>query len=389
MILYFLMLAVGYYQVTLREGLKASNRYLKGRLHLFSLNRCETGAVGYCFLFSKRRLVRELEREGLTAVFSELQGFPGFCYRYRRRVGALLGVLFGIFLTYLSGEYIWQIEIVGNVTLADEEVLALLREEGVYEGAYGKGIDALAIANRMLKKSDALAFVGVNRVGNCIEVIVLEELPRGNETGGEDVPSNVVASKNGVIVSVEVESGVSSLKAGQTVSQGDLLISGVNLLRNEKYLYQAAKGHIYAETLNEISLTKPLYRYEKQYTGRILEEKTIIFFNKSKKVSKECGNLPMTCDRIEERERVMLFGTVPLPLWYVTVSYREFSLLEIPLTEEETIRLCREEILSALSEKPLISYREEIVTQEESVTLSVTYRCIEDIAEERPLFDLP
>ena len=85
----------------------------------------------------------------------------------------------------------------------------------------------------------------------------------------------------------------------------------------------------------------------------------------------------------------MLFGTVPLPLWYVTVSYREFSLLEIPLTEEETIRLCREEILSALSEKPLISYREEIVTQEESVTLSVTYRCIEDIAEERPLFDLP
>ena len=72
MILYFLMLAVGYYQVTLREGLKASNRYLKGRLHLFSLNRCETGAVGYCFLFSKRRLVRELEREGLTAVLLSL-----------------------------------------------------------------------------------------------------------------------------------------------------------------------------------------------------------------------------------------------------------------------------------------------------------------------------
>ena len=85
----------------------------------------------------------------------------------------------------------------------------------------------------------------------------------------------------------------------------------------------------------------------------------------------------------------MLFGKIPLPLWFVTVSYREFTLDEITLTEKEAIRLCREKIMAELSGSPLVSYREDAHCQEDHVTLTVTYRCIEDIADEQPLFDLP
>ena len=85
----------------------------------------------------------------------------------------------------------------------------------------------------------------------------------------------------------------------------------------------------------------------------------------------------------------MLFGEIPLPMWFVTIRYREFALKEIRMTENETVRLAREEILSAISSKPLVSYRETVTWEGDSVTLTVTYRCVEDITEEYPLFDLP
>ena len=85
----------------------------------------------------------------------------------------------------------------------------------------------------------------------------------------------------------------------------------------------------------------------------------------------------------------MLFGTVPLPLWIKTVSYREFVPVEITLSEEEAIRSAREKLLTAVSDKPLVSYRESVTREGEAVILTVIYRAIEDIAKEYPLFDLP
>jgi len=382
---------VGYYRITLKEGLKASNRYLKGRLAVSFFSRLPSsegkGAVCYCPCYRKALLQKRFLHEGLTAEFSSLRGFPAFLYRHRLRVGALLGIVFGILLTVFSGEFIWQIEITGNELMTDGEVLTLLRDEGVYEGAYAKDIDALAVANRILQKSD-LAFIGVNIVGNRVEAVVLEE-KRGEEEKKDPAPSNVVAKKNGVIVSVILESGVSKLRAGQTVSQGELLISGVNELRNGGYHYQAARGQVFAETLNEITIRQSLIRYEKRYTGEIYEEKSIIFFNKSKKVTKGSGNFPLTCDRIETRERIMLFDKIPLPIWSVTVSYRAFTLDETVMTESEATRMLRRKIMTKLSTEPLISYREEVTLGEGEVVLKVTYRAIEDIAKECPLFDLP
>ena len=85
----------------------------------------------------------------------------------------------------------------------------------------------------------------------------------------------------------------------------------------------------------------------------------------------------------------MLFGKIPLPLFILTVSYREFEPLEISLTKEEAILLAREKLLARLSEEMLISYKESAVSTKGAVTLTVIYRVIEDIAKEYPLFDLP
>jgi len=85
----------------------------------------------------------------------------------------------------------------------------------------------------------------------------------------------------------------------------------------------------------------------------------------------------------------MLFDKIPLPIWSVTVSYRAFTLDETVMTESEATRMLRRKIMTKLSTEPLISYREEVTLGEGEVVLKVTYRAIEDIAKECPLFDLP
>ncbi len=382
------MWLVGYYEIAFEKGLKAANVHIKGRLSLLSLQKNGRYAVGRCLFFQKRRLLREAKREGLSFHLSPLYGLPAFVFAHKTRIGAIVGIFFGIFLTVLSEHHLWEITVVGNETLRDEEIYWMLREEGIYEGVSTDTIDTLGVANRLAKKSDKLAFVGINIIGNRLEAVVLEH-KAPSATDDDTLPSNVVAKTNGVIVAVLPEGGESKLKAGDVVKKGDLLISGVNELRNGKYHYQRAKGQVFAEVLGEKTVTKELFVYEKKYTDAVFEEKEIIFFTFSKKFSKDGGNLPLTCDRIETKDRIMLFGKIPLPLWYRRVTYREFTLAESALSQERAIALCRKEILSSLSDTPLLSYTEEIAFDGERITLTARYRAIEDIAEECPLFTMP
>ncbi|MBQ4121091.1 MAG: sporulation protein YqfD, partial [Clostridia bacterium] len=102
-----------------------------------------------------------------------------------------------------------------------------------------------------------IAWMSVNIVGNCVEAVVLEHnnkeiLPK------DPVPSNIVATKSGIVRRIEVESGVAMVKEGSVVNEGQLLISGVNQLRDESYIYQPAKGKVFVETIGEITAEQSL-----------------------------------------------------------------------------------------------------------------------------------
>ncbi len=388
MLFYLFALLMGYYELSSEEPTKTANVLRSGRENVFGMQVRQGRLYFHCLFFTKRRLLRFLDEKGVSYRIHALRGFPGILYRYRLRVGAFLGLFVAIALTFLSQRFLWQIRVVGNEQMTDEEVLSLLAAEGVYEGAYIASLDLHAIANRCAMKSESVAWMSVNVIGNKAEAVVVEYVEKADENQDE-VPSNVVALKDGVVKRVEVTSGVSTVGEGAVVKKGQLLISGVNLLRNESYIYQKASGHVYAETLNEITVEKSLIYTEKVYSGEILTEKSYIFFNKAKKFTQDSGNLPASCDRIETKERVMLFGVIPLPIWTVRVTYHAFTLEERRLAEEEAKRLAEEEAFKRLSEGELVSFEEEYSFDGEKVTVTLCYRIVEDIAYGLPLFETP
>ena len=363
-----------------------ANLMREGALSVFGFQVRGQSAVFSAFLWQKRAVRRLLSAHGVTVVSYSLHGLPAFFYRYRTRVGALIGAVFAVTLTVLSSRFIWQIDVVGNVRMSDEEVLAVLEAEGVFEGAYVGEIDPLSVANRCAMASDEIAWMSVNIVGNCVEAVVLEHddkeiLPK------DPAPSNIVATKSGIVRRIELESGVAMVKEGSVVSEGQLLISGVNQLRNESYIYQPARGKVFVETIGEITVEESLLAQKKVYSEEVFREKSYIFFTKSKKFTEDYGNLPPSCDRIETKERVMLFGKIPLPIWIVREEWRPFAMEEVTLSEKEAKANALAKAWLALSEGELVSAEEAYTFEGGVCKVVLRYRMIEDVAKNLPLFE--
>jgi len=363
-----------------------ANLMRKGALSVFGFRVKEGHAVFSCFLWQSGSVKKLLLEHGVTVEAYSLQGLPAFFYRYRTRVGALIGAVFAVALTVLSSRFIWQIDVVGNVRMSDEEVLAVLEAEGVFEGAYVGNIDPLSVANRCAMVSDDIAWMSVNIVGNCVEAVVLEHddkeiLPK------DPVPSNIVAEKSGIVRRIELESGVAVVKEGSVVSEGQLLISGVNQLRNESYIYQPARGKVFVETIGEITVEETLLSEKKVYSGEVFREKSYIFFTKSKKFTEDYGNLPLSCDRIETKERIMLFGKIPLPIWIVREEYRPFTVEEVTLSEKEAKAKALAKAWLQVTKGELVSAEETYSFEGGVCKVTLRFRMIEDVAKKLPLFE--
>ena len=386
MLFFLFSLLVGRVVFVTDSPVLLANLMQSGALSVFGFHVKEGQAIFSSFLWQSRTVKRLLLAQGVTVNTCSLRGLPAFFYRYRTRVGAFLGAAFAITLTVLSSRFIWQIDVVGNAVLSDEEVLAILEAEGVFEGAYVGNIDPLSVANRCVMASDEIAWMSVNIVGNCVEAVVLEHnnkdiLPK------DPTPSNIVAEKSGIVRRIEVESGVAMVKEGSVVSEGELLISGVNQLRDESYIYQPAKGRVFVETIGEITVEQSLLSEKKVYSGAVFGTTSYIFFTKSKKFTEDYGNLPPTCDRIETKERIMLFGKIPLPIWIVREAYYPFTFEEITLSEQEAKAKALVKAWLQLAEGELVSAEESYSFDGGVAKVTLRFRMIEDVAKNLPLFE--
>ena len=363
-----------------------ANLMREGKLLAFRFRVKEGYAVFSCFIWQSRAVRKLLSGCGVMVLSYRLRGLPAFCYRYRMRVGAVLGAVFALTLTLFSSRFIWQIDVVGNTRMSDEDVLRILETQGVFEGAYVGNIDPLVVANRCAMVSDSIAWMSVNIVGNRVEAVVVEHSDKEIEIK-DTTPSNIVATQSGIVRRIEVESGVAVVKEGSVVSEGQLLISGVNQLRDESYVYQPAKGRVFVESVGEIVVEEPLLSERKVYSGDVLTEKSYIFFTKSKKFTQDYGNLPPSCDRIETKERIMLFGKIPLPIWIVREEYRPFTYEALTLSEKEAKATALAKAWLQLSEGELVSAEENYSFEGGVCKVTIRYRMIQDVAKNLPLFE--
>ena len=266
---------------------------------------------------SGERRLREIMAE-LNAEVSVVErgGAPELWRRVRRRY-VLLGaaVLLPLVLAVSAGR-IWGFEVSGNDTVATPEILQALERCGVAVGTRGVGLDQDDLRNRVLPLLPDVVYLAVNVRGCTAHVQVVERTRPPHLYRDSDV-QNIVAVRDGLVTEVTALDGAAAVSPGDTVTAGQLLISGaadsprgVRLMR--------ATGTVRARTWYTLTVPIPLAAEERAgESGHVTRlsldagRRRIKFYGGGSVLGTDCAKIT------EYRPAVLPFG-LRLPFSLVT-----------------------------------------------------------------------
>lgn len=227
---------------------------------LWGMERREEGAAACCRPRDYPRLREPARRCGVRLRLTGRGGAPFLLRRLRRRPGLLAGAPLAAVLIWVLGGFVWGVRVAGNETLGDRMVLEAAAQCGVAVGAERESFVPKEAAHRLVGLLPQLDWAALNTDGCFVEVAVREGESKPEMV--EEKLSNLVAEREGLIVTVEAESGRPEVQPGQTVEAGDLLIAGLYRERLDPWsprtkAYQqagSARGRVLAETVREFTV---------------------------------------------------------------------------------------------------------------------------------------
>ena len=278
-----------------------------------------------------RRLAKKLD---CKITVDRKAGVPFFVNRFRRRYVLLAGLALAAALVLFGSFFVWDFEIEGNETVSDERILRALEAEGVTYGTFGLGIHPETLKNHILMEIPELSWMTVNVTGFRATVIVRERVTppplRDTRTG-----ANVVAEKDGLVTLVQLYGGHAEVMKGSTVTEGQLLISGVVDIDDRGAYFTRGEGKVWARTWYDLAARIPKTVQEKTYTGREKCVYTLILGKQRIKILPGSSISYNDYDKITDKMKLRLPGGVSLPVTLERVTAREYALTERAIDAEE------------------------------------------------------
>lgn len=226
-------------------------------------------------------------------------------------------ILFGLAVFLPSRIYFVKVE--GNAGVPDRKILEAAEESGIRFGASRRQIRSERVKNALLGALPELQWVGVNTAG-CVATISVRERAEASPNEAKWDASDVVAARDGFILSGTVTSGSALFQVGQTVQEGQVLISGLTdcgiCVRVSR-----AEGEILAQTSRSLEAVTPM---EQSCRSRQVGSKRKISLLLGKKrinFGKDSGILDTTCGRMYSQHYVTLPGGFRLPLALCVETY--------------------------------------------------------------------
>ncbi len=374
--LFFFLLGYTVFSFLEKDRVSVLNFLLKSGL----VNRMERGEEGSTRLFV---LTRDRHRlEGLPCTVIGERGLPFLLKRGIRRPGLCVGAFLGLLLFLLSSLVVWRVEVVGNDELLEGEIVSLLEEVGVGVGAFAPGIDTTKAKTALLLRYPELSFAGVYVRGTTVSVEVREGDAVPESPIKEEGVANQVAAYDAIIERVSVKAGRPTVKVGETVKAGDLLISG---------LYESAtgiravfaKGEVLGRVGKKMEINQPYTVWEKE----VDEEKNVafsfLFFGKEINLFNFAGNYGEEYDIIKRKEQIVLFGAVRLPIYLQYETAISYTLTERRLSESEAVmaahRTMQATVATAFSNGMVVYKNLNGTLKDEGYTLECYVEAVVDI----------
>lgn len=321
-------------------------------------------------------------------------GLPRILVRLFGRPGLWVGGLLAVALLIVSSRFVWDVRVSGNQSMTEREVEATLRACGLGVGSYLGTFKADRTENRALMQNPDLAWISVNMKGTVAYVEVRETASPPKDEN--ESPANLVADMGGQIVRVELVRGNVTVRAGQWVDEGDLLVSGLYDSEQVGIRHTHAEGRVYARVVEELTVTVPLTYEKKTYatdTQDIRCQKSLVFFENHIKFSKKDFNSETSCDIIKRVSMPFASLGADFPISLLTEWYIPYTVTEEKRTYAEAEALAYLELSQRIGSLPggaeVLSKTITTTLGEDAYILTCTLTCIRDIAKEQTFEVLP
>lgn len=336
------------------------------------------------------RRLREAGRN-LDCAFSVVgrEGAPYFLLRFRHRQALLMGLVGCALALFLGSFFIWDFQVEGNETVPTERILRALEKNGVGLGTFGLSLDGEDIRNHVLLDVPELIWIAVNVSGCRAEVQVRERTPPPVMIDRKE-PCNLVARRAGLVKKVQTIGGVSCVMPGSAVTEGQILISGVEDTDTVGARVLAGMGKVEARTWYDLTASMPLTVPEKRYTGREKTGVSLIFGSRRIKFFSNSSIEGAEYDKITSRYPLSLLG-VPLPVTVVVEQWRFYE--AVPRVQSAAqAEQAAEAILTAQLREMVEPYGEIKSTlcsarqKGDALVVTLSAECLEEIGETAPIY---
>lgn len=247
---------------------------------------CEKSQYKFCMTIKNFKELKPVVRKTKTIpIIKQRVGLPFHISFMKKRWGFLIGFLCFLFLLLFMSKLVWNMEVEGQYSHTQEEMLRYMYQNGIHRLVFLEDIDCLLLEESIRKEFEDIGWVSAQIKGTKLIVRIKEtDMPTLYEQ--RTTPVHIVADRDGTIDSIMTRKGTPLVKAGDEVKAGDILISGiVDIVGDNEVLIRkspvVADGDIMLNTVYQYQSKKKLPYKKKQFTGKMVKGLRIRIKNKT------------------------------------------------------------------------------------------------------------
>lgn len=191
-----------------------------------------------------------LRHSGFSYAFIQTIGLLKYVLFLSRQYLNILGVLCFMISVMTCSYFIFDIKIIGTLPKVNSSIKDELKNEKIdlFQPlkSYEKLNDILIDLKNIYKEE--IEYMNVYQVGSVFHV---EYTKRKQDVLEKDDFRNIYAKKDGLIASMDIDSGMIKVKANDYVKKGDLLVENTFISTQNETRIVPVKGHVYAYTFNQ------------------------------------------------------------------------------------------------------------------------------------------
>lgn len=340
------------------------NDCYESKLNVKSLIINENTLLGECSARAYFYLRKIARANGGNLHIVEKHGPLFFFLKLKNRWGLLVGAVLSVVIICILSCFVWNINIVGNDKISQSDIMLFLEENNVHTGVYSRNIDRDIIENLLMASFDKCAWAHINISGTTATVEIDETIDKTDPVD-QKLVTNVKATKDGVIVKATIFDGWQMVQKGDSVTKGDLLISGIYEGETTKRnVFAHASGEILAKCDNNFSLVISRQQCKKTYVD-IKQFRSLYFFGI--RLPLYIGTSNYKDSDVEYDNSFLSLNGRELPIGITTKTAKLFTVEVSELSDKDLNILINDEMKKRISHEYADA---EIISQDIDITLN-------------------